>query len=115
MGEDSSSRLKTHDQLMTALSAVDKTGNCWFLPKDGKPELIFAAANVNAELRALLTSAHMLYRISATMRDAFEPLIILLEDNGLDAAVPALLTHQAAIETAMRCATQGIEKVLPPR
>lgn len=113
--DDATSKLKTHDELMSAFTAVDVDGDTWFLPRGGTPELSFNRLGVNPELRALLASAHILYRVGSNTRDMFEALITFLEQSGHDEIVPSILAHQSALFTAMRCATEGVEKVLSKR
>ena len=113
--DDDTSKLKTHDELMAAFTAIDASGDAWFLPRGGTPELSFNRLGVNPELRALLASSHMLYRVASNTRDMFEALITFLEQNGHDEIVPPILAHQSALFTAMRCATEGVEKVLSKR
>jgi hypothetical protein len=117
MDEPFSSRLKTHKQLMAALTAVHPSGVVAFLP-DGTPaniEIMFGRENVNSEFHALLASAHMLYRVSAHCRDMLETLSAYLENNGHEEVVASILSHQSALHMAMLCATEGHEKVLKRR
>jgi hypothetical protein len=117
MDEPISSRLKTHKELMAALTAVHSSGVVTFLP-NGTPvniEIMFGPENVNSEFHALLASAHMLYRVSAHCRDMLEILSVYLENHGHEEVVASVLSHQAALHTAMLCATEGHEKVLKRR
>lgn len=115
MDEPSSSRLKTHNELVAAFTAIDVDGDTWYLPAGGTPEMAFNKRGVNPELRALLSSAHILYKVAANTRDMFEALIAYMEAKGHDETVQPILAHQSALDTAMRCATEGVEKVLAKR
>lgn len=117
MGDNSSKRLKTINELMAGVSAVDPHGNLWFFPTAGQPgmEWVLPPHRPNEAFTALQDSAHVLFKVAVNTRDMMTPLIERLEDLGADDTVFAVLKHQSALNFAIRCAIEGPQKVMPPK
>lgn len=118
MGDNSSKRLKTINELMAGVSAVDPNGHLWFFPIAGQgmehAEWVLPPNRPNQAFTALQDSAHLLFKVAVNARDMMTPLVERLEDLGADDAVYAILAHQSALNFAIRCATEGPKKVAPP-
>lgn len=113
MGDPISIPTRTHEQLMALFMGVLPNGIVCYVPKEnGVPTFGFSSESVNPELFNLLAASGLLYKVASNVRDMLEMLSFALEEKGLDELVPSILAHQSAIHTAMRCATDGIEKVL---
>lgn len=103
-----------HEQLMQTASAVDPSNGTMFaIDNTGvrPPIAIMQKKNAHAEYANVLTASILLYRVNANASDFLGTMIEVLEEAGRDDLVNAVQEVQATMETARRCAIDGIENM----
>lgn len=109
----------THEELMQLTAFVGLDGVVWAskisdIDASGfkkLPTYIFHKNAINPEYANLLGAAIILYRINQETAQTLELIVEVLEKHGGDALVEALTNCQAALQTARRCAIEGMENV----
>jgi hypothetical protein len=104
--------LQHKDELLRYRGVVDPaTGLLWAVDLYGVQRQVTFEGGVDPRFRNLINSSFLL---NATANNAQEGMLRLaewLEDVGGEQAVASVLTLQAALNVATRCAVEGIEKI----
>jgi hypothetical protein len=103
----------SHDKLMHTASAVDPSNGTMVAIDNatGLPTIILQKKNAHVDYVNVITASILLYRVNANAEAFLETLIEVLEETGRDDLVNAVQEVCATLNTARRCAIDGIENM----